>query len=252
MDWIKINEWREFLRDNVREEVDFSTTDQNNDIPMPPVEKPWVGGEVISLPGEETFDFQFKSFMDIIRDRESRRVFDQTEMKLKELSFLLWATQGVRSNKPNRILRHVPSAGNRHSAETYLAVFRVEGLKQGIYRYLPLEHQIGLVRELPDLWDHVNKAAHMQLFASRCNVLFLWTSLPYRTEWRYGHASAKVFALDLGHICQNLYLACEAIGYGTCAIAAYDQKASDQLLGVDGKDEFTVYLAPVGKQKTRS
>jgi hypothetical protein len=31
-------------------------------------------------------------------------------------------------------------------------------------------------------------------------------------------------------------------------IAAYDQEACDQLLGVDGEDEFTVYLAAVGKR----
>jgi SagB-type dehydrogenase family enzyme len=66
-------------------------------------------------------------------------------------------------------------------------------------------------------------------------------------EWRYGLAAHKVIAIDAGHVCQNLYLACEAIGAGTCAIAAYDQEAMDDLVGLDGKDEFTIYLAPVGK-----
>jgi SagB-type dehydrogenase family enzyme len=66
-------------------------------------------------------------------------------------------------------------------------------------------------------------------------------------EWRYGLAAHKVIALDAGHVCQNLYLACEAIGAGTCAIGAYDQDALDALLEVDGRDEFAVYLAPVGK-----
>jgi SagB-type dehydrogenase family enzyme len=74
-----------------------------------------------------------------------------------------------------------------------------------------------------------------------------WTALPARTEWRYAEASAKVIALDAGHLCQNLYLACEAIGAGTCAIAAYDQERTDALLAVDGTEEFAVYLAPVGK-----
>jgi Nitroreductase len=54
--------------------------------------------------------------------------------------------------------------------------------------------------------------------------------------------------LDAGHVCQNLYLACEAIGCGTCAIAAYDQHLFDNYLGLDGEDEFVVYLAPVGKR----
>jgi nitroreductase len=52
--------------------------------------------------------------------------------------------------------------------------------------------------------------------------------------------------LDAGHVCQNLYLACEAIQAGTCAIGAYDQAAIDAFLKLDGMDEFVVYLAPVG------
>ena len=32
-----------------------------------------------------------------------------------------------------------------------------------------------------------------------------------------------------------------------CAIAAYDQEAMDELIEVDGKEQFTIYPAPVGK-----
>ena len=75
-----------------------------------------------------------------------------------------------------------------------------------------------------------------------------YAALPYRMEWRYGLAAHKVIALDAGHVCQNLYLACEAIGAGTCAVAAYHQQAMDRFVEVDGQDEFVVYLAPVGKK----
>ncbi len=53
------------------------------------------------------------------------------------------------------------------------------------------------------------------------------------------------------HDCQNLYLACEAINAGTWDIAAYDQEKLDELLGLDGEDEFAVYFAIVGKVKKR-
>lgn len=69
-----------------------------------------------------------------------------------------------------------------------------------------------------------------------------------RMEWRYHTAAHKVIAIDAGHVCQNLYLACQAIDAGTCAIGAYDQERMDELLGVDGEDEFLIYLAPVGKK----
>jgi hypothetical protein len=30
-------------------------------------------------------------------------------------------------------------------------------------------------------------------------------------------------------------------------IAAYDQEFADKILGIDGVEEFTIYMAPVGK-----
>jgi len=57
----------------------------------------------------------------------------------------------------------------------------------------------------------------------------------------------KPMLIDAGHVCQNLYLACGAIGCGTCAIAAYDQNGFDEFLNLDGENEFVIYLAPVGK-----
>jgi len=86
-----------------------------------------------------------------------------------------------------------------------------------------------------------------QAFVGRAAVVFIWTTIPYRMEWRYGMAAHKVIAMDAGHVCQNLYLACEAIGAGTCAIAAYHRERMDELLRIDGENEFTIYLAPVGK-----
>jgi len=80
-------------------------------------------------------------------------------------------------------------------------------------------------------------------------VTFVWAVVPYRTEWRYSFLSHKVIALDAGHVCQNLYLSAEVLGCGTCAIGSYSQEKLDKLLELDGDEEFSVYVAPVGKIK---
>jgi Nitroreductase len=67
-------------------------------------------------------------------------------------------------------------------------------------------------------------------------------------SWRYSFAAAKLLALDAGQLCQNLYIACEMLGCGTCGIGAYDQKKLDDYIGADGKEEFAIYAAPVGKR----
>jgi SagB-type dehydrogenase family enzyme len=67
-------------------------------------------------------------------------------------------------------------------------------------------------------------------------------------RWRYGERGYRYLLLDAGHVCQNLYLAAEAVGCGVCAIAAFADEAVDRLLGFDGENRFTLYLATVGKK----
>ncbi|MDD4602087.1 MAG: nitroreductase family protein, partial [Negativicutes bacterium] len=54
--------------------------------------------------------------------------------------------------------------------------------------------------------------------------------------------------LDAGHVCQNLYLTGESIGCGTCAIAAFDDEALNNALGIDGEHHFALYCAAIGKK----
>lgn len=144
-------------------------------------------------------------------------------------------------------LRTAPSGGARHPFETYLFANRVEGVPAGLYRYLPLEHKLLFLKEDPDQSRKVVEACCGQPFVAEAAALFVWTTIPYRTEWRYSVLSPKIIALDAGHLCENLYLAAESIGAGTCGIGAYFQEEMDQLLGIDGEEEFTIYAAPVGK-----
>ncbi len=250
MDDEPIQRLRYFLKDHIRQEADFSTTDQNRGVPPPPVQKPCPPAvKRVPLPKPDSWThLAAVDLRDAIARRESRREFRREPLHLDELAFLLWATQGIRRRLGQGLaLRTVPSAGARHALETYVCALAVESLAPAIYRYLPLDHELAHVAAPADLSARLADATLGQAFAGEAAATFVWTAIPYRMEWRYGLASHKVIALDAGHVCQNLYLACEAIGAGTCAIAAYDQDATDRLLGVDGRDEFAVYLAPVGK-----
>jgi SagB-type dehydrogenase family enzyme len=240
---------RYFLTDRIRDEVDFWATPQAEGLQPPPAQKAVPPGcTLIRLPDQQTWQIPAYDLQTAIAGRQSHRRFTQESLSLDELAFLLWASQGVRQCVHEAaVLRTVPSAGCRHPFETYLAVMRVTGLESGIYRYLPLDHSLVPVRTVDRLPAQLAAATRGQGFSGQAAVSFLWTAIPTRTEWRYAEASYKVIALDAGHVCQNLYLACEAIGAGTCAIAAYNQTLADELLGVDGEEEFTVYIAPVGK-----
>jgi SagB-type dehydrogenase family enzyme len=245
-----IARYRDFLKDSIRQRIDFRATDQSRGVAPPPVQKPLPPGcALVTLPAPATHDGLCRiGLLEALRQRRSRRCFAAAPLSLAEVGFLLWATQGVRSvHGRHTTLRTVPSAGARHAFETYLVCRAVTDLAPGLYRYAPLQHALAAVGPGRDLSADLGVACFGQEFVALAAVTFVWTTIPYRMEWRYDLAAHRVLAIDVGHVCQNLYLACEAIGAGTCAVGAYDQEAVDSLVGVDGQDEFTIYLAPVGK-----
>ena len=250
MDKEQIDEQREFLKDSLRLTIDFRFTDQQIGLQPPEIQKPIQPQQsIIKLPPHTNREsLRETSLYTAIHKRRSHRRFSAEPINLIELSFLLWATQGMREElAPGTALRTVPSAGCRHPFETYLLITNVTELKPGVYRYLPREHALVLERTDADLVEKLPPATLGQMFTAAAAVTFVWTCIPYRTEWRYHAAAHRVILMDVGHVCQNLYLACAAVGGGTCAIAAFHQELMDELVGVDGKDEFVIYLAPVGK-----
>jgi len=245
---VKLKRDRKFLKSNW-DVLEFDSSDQAKKMPLPPMEKPYTlkqGTVIKMLRPEECKSIGDISLKDAILQRQSRRKYTNEIISFEELSFLLYATQGVKKNSGRHSFRTVPSGGARHPFETYLFVWNVEGIEKGLYRYLPLEHAVCLEKKYVKGMEKELDSATLEQFW-KAAVYFIWTAIPYRTEWRYIDASAKLIAIDAGHLCQNLYLACEAVGCGTCGIGAYSQKEADSFLSVDGKDEFCVYMAPVGK-----
>jgi len=238
---------RHLLRSNWDLLRDYAS-DERAGKPPPELQKPAKDSPVRRLPGVKPDQHGRLTVAQAVFERHSVRSFTDEPITLRELSFLLWATQGVRRviGEGRASLRTVPSGGARHPFETYLFCRRVSDLSPGVYRYLPLDHAVCLHGPLPAP-GRLADAAVGQGFLEEAAVTFVWAAIPYRMEWRYGPVSAKIIALDAGHICQNLYLACQEIGAGTCAVGAYSQEACDELLGLDGREELVVYMAPVGK-----
>ncbi|MFN2166620.1 MAG: SagB/ThcOx family dehydrogenase [Anaerolineae bacterium] len=242
-----MTELRKLLQSGDWDAWRLEQTDQRRGLPPPPIEKPCPDGAVlVDLPPSDALSVGAVPVNQAIRQRRSRRKFLSAPLTLEECSFLVWATQGLSRPDGPRMLRTAPSAGARHPFETYLLVNRVEGVAPGLYRYLPLEHQLCLLDEDPDTAREIHIASYEQ-YVMDSAVTFILTAVPYRTEWRYAALAHRVILMDAGHVCENLYLACEAIGAGACAVGAYDQAQLDAILHVDGVEEMTVYMAPVGR-----
>ncbi|NVM17552.1 MAG: SagB/ThcOx family dehydrogenase [Candidatus Lokiarchaeota archaeon] len=244
---------RKFLHFFDKDEYDqvVPESDEKKNRPFPLFQKAYDENKpLIDLTPPEKFKIGKKYFLDVINRRISRRNYTEESLNLEELSFLLWCTQGVKKTfKDNAgVLRTVPSAGAKSPFETYLIINRVEGVESGLYRYISFSHKLLFIKIIEDAERKIGELAYDQMFVGRGAVIICWVAIPYRTEWRYTMLAHKFIAVDLGHVCENLYLACEALDLGTVAIGYYEQKKFDALLELDGKDEFVVLVAPVGKR----
>ncbi len=227
-----------------------SASDMSAGLPEPPPQKPIPpGAERTDLPEvEKTLAEPTTDFCKTLAARRSRRDYADSPVKLDELAMLLWATQGVTAVIDGYALRASPSAGARYPLETYLGVCRTERLQAGLYRYLPLDHQLVRLRSDETIGDQVAQACLGQQMLADCGASFIWSAVIDRARWKYQQRAYRYIYLDAGHACQNLYLACEVLGLGCCGVAAFDDDAMNRVIGADGKKEFVIYLAAVGRR----
>jgi SagB-type dehydrogenase family enzyme len=219
-------------------------------MPPPSVELEWDRTKTpIRLPAPKGIRLGALSVREAIERRRSVRDYAKTPLSLEELSYLLWCTQGVqRKFAGGQTMRTVPSAGARHAFETLLCVNNVSGLPPGLYRFLVLDHALLEENLETGMADRLVEACLGQEFVKTCAVTFIWTAEVYRMTYRYGERGYRYLHLDAGHVCQNLYLAAEAIGCGVCAIGAFEDDEVNRVLGLDGEQRFAIYLATVGKK----
>ncbi len=245
-----MNTWKEYFEASKYQNMPDSQ--QKMGIAQPPLQMAYEpDAELISLPDPKECTLAETDFRNIVQARESRRQYAVKELSLSELSYLLWMTQGVKEINGTKTFtrRTVPSAGARHPFESYLLVNQVQGLVQGLYRYLALEHKLLLQNASAEINQKITDACLKQKHVQTSAVTFCWVADIARTYWRYGERSFRYILLDAGHVCQNLYLAAETIHCGVCAIAAFDDDLMNSAIGVDGTHQFTAYIATLGKRE---
>lgn len=223
-------------------------TDQMKGLPQPDLELPYDNkAEKILLPVPPDIKIPDIGLREAIESRRSIRTYARTFLPLDRLSFLLWCTQGIKELLPGHAtLRTVPSAGARHAFETLVLVNRVSDLPTGLYRFVAGEHAMVEQSRQANLAESLVYACLGQQFIKTSAVTFIWVAVAERMCWRYGERGYRYLLLDAGHVCQNLYLAAEAIDCGVCAIAAFSDEELNRILSLDGTSQFVVYLATVG------
>ena len=233
----------QYLKETKYDRESIFRRDDLGPMPRPPVYKNYPEAPRISLP-RPAFE-KTESLWSILNQRRSKRRYTIEPISVETLAKLLWATQGITLSAPEYQFRTAPSAGALYPVETYLSVHHVLDVKQGIYHFNVLDFALEEVAQ-GDFSEHLIPAALDQAMVGRAAVLFMWTAVVLRSMWKYRNRCVRYIFMDAGHIAQNLQLAATSMGLGCCPVGAFYDDEINKLLGIDGEEETTIYLAAVG------
>ncbi|MBM3326474.1 MAG: SagB/ThcOx family dehydrogenase [Calditrichaeota bacterium] len=201
-----------------------------------------TAGERIKLPAPQTAGKT--SIEDALARRRSIRDFKSQPVPIQQISQMLWAAQGFTSPDGRRT---APSAGALYPLEIYTIVWSAEGLKPGIYHYIPgfKEHYLEVVSE-GDFHAALTTVVRGQECVNRAAMAFVIAGIVERTAVKYGDRARRYVLIEVGHAAQNIHLQAIAIGLGSVPVGAFDDKELQKLLRTDAEP---FYVIPIGYPK---
>lgn len=185
-----------------------------------------------------------KTVEETIEERRSHRDFASQPLTLQQVSRLLWAAQGVTA--PQDGFRACPSAGATFPLEVFTAVGKrgVQGLEQGVFRYVPADHELARTGA-DDIRSDIASAALGQNFVATAPVGVLLAAQSLRTTMQYGERGRRYVHMEAGHASQNIYLQAESLGLVTVAVGAFREEPMSRIYGLPQQLD-PLYLMPVG------
>lgn len=199
------------------------------------------GETIVKLPPPR-FDGEI-SLEKAILKRRSIREYKNEPLAISEISQLLWAAQGVTDK--DRGLRTAPSAGALYPLEAYLAVFKADGLEEGVYKYRPDSHELVKIVK-GNKKEELFRAALEQSAVKEAGVVIVFAAVYERTTGKYGERGRKYVHIEVGHAAQNVYLQAVSLNLGAVVIGAFDDGEIKRIMGMPENEE-PLYIMPVGK-----
>jgi len=178
-----------------------------------------------------------------LHKRRSIRNYSDDSLSISDISQILWAGQGI--TKKIGGLRTAPSAGALYPIELYIAVGKVKGLSQGLYKYNPQQHSIIKVLE-GDKRVELSNAALKQNCIRRGAVNIIIVGVYKRTAFKYGKRAEQYVLMECGAVSQNIYLQSYALGLGTVLVGAFNDDSLKSILKIP-EDEYPLGIMPIGK-----
>ena len=193
------------------------------------------------------------SLREVIPLRFSCRQFATEPIELRDLGNLLHSAYGVLDTIElwgEFCERPVPSGGGLYPLEFYVINQHVQGLSAGVYHYVPLVHQLEVVR--PDPLPSMLTAEMFlgQPYLIEAAAIVVLTAVVERSLWKYEDRGYRYILLEAGHAAQNLNLCAAASSLASLNLGGFFDDDLSALLVLDPDQEIVLYGVAVGEPKS--
>lgn len=167
----------------------------------------------------------------------------------KKIDRLIYLLGGVTAKKVypslTYYLRTIPSAGALYPVEIYFQARDVDGLKDGIYHFSVAESGIRLLYE-------IDKDEGVELyFEDKRKIegfIFLYSTIYYRSSWKYKNRAFRYCLLDAGHALGALEVSSFLYNHAYFIRYKFDKLTLNEKFGFKDR-EFFLSSATVGRYK---
>ena len=138
--------------------------------------------------------------------------------------------------------RPVPSGGNLHPVEIYLAVNEDWGLQAGIYHYDSADHSLDLLRAgifLPTITACLPDSKNTN------SAVVLLSNCIQKNYQKYTHLSYLLQALDTGIVLEQLWFVASRLGLTPTTHLCFLDRPLHSLLGLEPAEELLYALLPL-------
>ncbi|MBN2226659.1 MAG: SagB/ThcOx family dehydrogenase [candidate division Zixibacteria bacterium] len=209
-----------------------------------PLYKTYDRATIVHLPVTQSDDFPVAKAMQL---RRSVRTYSDKALTLPQLTRVCLAACGITHElgAMDIALRAAPSGGALYPIELYVIAHTVDSLADGLYHYQVKDTTLELIRE-GDFGDEINDAAFDQDWVGTTAVTLVLSARFARSTHKYFDRGYRYTYMEVGSICENIYLQATASGLGTVSVGAFNDDALNAFLGIDGTNEAALLIMPLG------
>ncbi len=162
---------------------------------------------------------------------------EHTQLRVIELARMVTSRSLIAGKPYNRL--SPPSAGNLHPTELYVQIRGIKGILSGIYHVDAGAGKLVLIEEV----GKRGLEPSLNLQNRYDGMIFILSSVPFRSEWKYSKRAIRYCYLDAGHQIGALSTSLNLFGHSATILSEYDVDEISTMMGFKDEERVCAVMA---------